>query len=142
MKIKCIDHIGVAIKSLSEASKFYTDILGLERTGTETVSEQKAKVSFIPIKDTNIELLESTEPEGPIAKFIDSHGEGIHHIAIRVENIEETLRDLKAKGVRLIDQKPRIGARGIKIAFIHPKETKGVLIEICEENRAQEFTRG
>jgi len=135
MKIKCIDHIGVAVKNLSEASKFYADILGLERTGTETVFNQKARVSFIPIKDTNIELLESTEPEGPIAKFIESRGEGIHHIALRVENIEEALQALKTKSVQLIDQKPRIGARGIKIAFIHPKETKGVLIEICEKNR-------
>jgi methylmalonyl-CoA/ethylmalonyl-CoA epimerase len=141
MKIKFIDHIRVAVKNLSEASKFYTDILGLERTGTETVSDQKARVSFIPIKDTNIELLESTEPGGPIAKFIESRGEGIHHIALRVENIEEAVQALKTKGVRLIDQKPRIGARGIKIAFIHPRETKGVLIEICEENRVQEATR-
>ncbi len=134
MKIECIDHLGVAVKSISEASKFYTDILGLEKRGTETVSDQKARVSFIRIKDTNIELLESTEPEGPIGKFIASHGEGIHHIAIRVENIEEALKDLQTKGVRLIDQEPRIGARGIKIAFVHPKETKGVLLEICEEN--------
>jgi methylmalonyl-CoA/ethylmalonyl-CoA epimerase len=133
MKIECIDHLGIAVKSISEASQFYTDILGLEKKGTETVLDQKARVSFVRIKDTNIELLESIEPEGPIAKFIASRGEGIHHIALRVENIEEALKDLKARGVRLIDQKPRIGARGIKIAFVHPKETKGVLLEICEE---------
>ena len=132
MEIKFIDHIGIAVKSLSEASKFYTDILGLEITHKETIADQKARAFFIAIKGTNIELLESTEPDGPIGKFIDSRGEGIHHIAFRVENIEGALQDLKAQGVRLIDQKPRIGARGIKIAFVHPKETKGVLLEICE----------
>jgi methylmalonyl-CoA/ethylmalonyl-CoA epimerase len=134
MEIKHIDHIGVAVKNLSEASKFYTDILGLQIKEKETIADQKARVYFIPVKDTNIELLESTEPDGPIAKFIDSRGEGIHHIVIRVKNIEEALQNLKAQEIRLIDQNPRIGARGIKIAFVHPKETKGVLLEICERN--------
>jgi methylmalonyl-CoA/ethylmalonyl-CoA epimerase len=134
MDIRYVDHIGIAVKNLSEASKFYTEILGLKIKEKETVPDQKARVFFIPVKDTNIELLESTEPDGPIAKFIDSHGEGIHHLAIRVENIEEALQDFKAQGIRLIDQNPRIGARGIKIAFVHPKETKGVLLEICERH--------
>jgi methylmalonyl-CoA/ethylmalonyl-CoA epimerase len=134
MEIKHIDHIGVAVKNLSEASKFYTDILGLQIKEKETIADQKARVYFIPVKDTNIELLESTEPDGPIAKFIDSRGEGIHHIVIRVKNIEEALQNLKAQEIRLINQNPRIGARGIKIAFVHPKETKGVLLEICERN--------
>jgi len=103
-------------------------------TGTEIVADQKAKVSFLPVDDTNIELLESTEPDGPVAKFIESKGEGIHHIALHVENIEEALEFMKSKGVRLIDQKPRIGARGIRIAFVHPKETRGVLLELCQED--------
>ena len=133
MKIKKVDHIGVAVKSISEAARFYTDILGIKMTGTEIVADQKAKVSFLPVDDTNIELLESTEPDGPVAKFIESKGEGIHHIALHVENIEEALEFMKSKGVRLIDQKPRIGARGIRIAFVHPKETRGVLLELCQE---------
>jgi len=132
MKIKHLDHIGIAIKSLEKASEFYTKFLGCETGGKETVPDQKATVSFFPFKDTTIELLEATDPDGPIAKFIDSKGEGIHHIAFRVENIEECIEELKAKGVRLIDQQPRIGARGIKIAFIHPKESHGVLMELCE----------
>ncbi|PKN65609.1 MAG: methylmalonyl-CoA epimerase [Deltaproteobacteria bacterium HGW-Deltaproteobacteria-15] len=133
MKIKKVDHIGVAVKNISEAARFYTDILGIKMTGTEIVADQKAKVSFLPVDDTNIELLESTEPDGPVAKFIESKGEGIHHIALHVENIEEALEFMKSKGVRLIDQKPRIGARGIRIAFVHPKETRGVLLELCQE---------
>jgi len=134
MKIKKVDHIGVAVKNISEAARFYTDILGIKMTGTEIVADQKAKVSFLPVDDTNIELLESTEPDGPVAKFIESKGEGIHHIALHVENIEEALEFMKSKGVRLIDQKPRIGARGIRIAFVHPKETRGVLLELCQED--------
>ena len=134
MKITKIDHIGVAVKSISEAARFYTDILGIKMTGTEIVADQKAKVSFLPVDDTNIELLESIEPDGPVAKFIESKGEGIHHIALHVENIEEALEFMKSKGVRLIDQKPRIGARGIRIAFVHPKETRGVLLELCQED--------
>ncbi|PKN29040.1 MAG: methylmalonyl-CoA epimerase [Deltaproteobacteria bacterium HGW-Deltaproteobacteria-21] len=133
MKIKKVDHIGVAVKNISEAARFYTDILGIKMTGTEIVADQKAKVSFLPVDDTNIELLESIEPDGPVAKFIESKGEGIHHIALHVENIEEALEFMKSKGVRLIDQKPRIGARGIRIAFVHPKETRGVLLELCQE---------
>lgn len=134
MKIKNVDHIGVAVKSITEAARFYTEILGITMSGTETVADQKAKVAFLPVDDTNIELLESTEPDGPVAKFIESRGEGIHHIALRVENIEEALETLKSKGVRLIDQKPRTGARGIRIAFVHPKETRGVLLELCQED--------
>ena len=132
MKVMHIDHIGIAVKDLEKAGKFYTDIMGIPIKEQEVVSEQKVRVAFLPITDSEIELLESTEPDGPVAKFIDSRGEGIQHIAFRVENIEEILEELKAKGVRLIDQKARIGAGGAKIAFIHPKETNGVLVEICE----------
>jgi len=134
MKIKHIDHIGIAVKTLEQAGKFYTDVLGLKIQGIENVADQKVNVAFIPVTDTEVELLESTDPDGPVAKFIDARGEGIQHIAFCVENIEETLEELKAKGIRLIDQKPRIGAGGAKIAFIHPKETNGVLVEVCERD--------
>lgn len=127
-----VDHIGVAVANLDETLKFYTDALGLELHGTETVAEQKVKVAFLPVGDTEIELLESTEPDGPIAKFIEAKGQGIQHIAFRVDDIEKALEDMKAKGVRLIDEKPRYGAGGAKIAFLHPKSTNGVLIELCQ----------
>jgi methylmalonyl-CoA/ethylmalonyl-CoA epimerase len=101
---------------------------------TETVEEQKVNVAFLPITDSEVELLESTDPDGPISRFINSRGEGIQHIAFRVEDIEAALVELKAKGVRLIDEKPRLGAGGARIAFIHPKETNGVLVEICQRD--------
>ena len=132
MKIKHIDHIGIAVKSIEKAGKFYTEIMGLEIKDIENVSDQKVNVAFLPITDSEVELLESTEPDGPVARYIDARGEGIQHIAFRVENIDEALKELKEKGVRLIDQTPRAGAGGAKIAFIHPKETSGVLVEICE----------
>lgn len=134
MKITQLDHIGIAVKSIAEAGKFYTDILGLTIDDIENVADQKVNVAFLPITGSEVELLESTEPDGPVAKYIDSRGEGVQHMAFRVENIEEALRELKEKGVRLIDREPRRGAGGAKIAFIHPKETNGVLIEICERN--------
>lgn len=127
-----IDHVGVAVKSIEESIKIYTEILGLKVTGIETVEEQKVKTAFIPIGESEIELLESTAPDGPIAKFIEKRGEGIQHIALRVDNLKQKLDELKQKGVRLIDEKPRIGTGGAKIAFIHPKSTKGILIELCE----------
>lgn len=133
MKIKHIDHIGIAVKSIDEAGKFFTDILGLRLENEETVQEQKVKTGFFPITDSEIELLESTEPDGPVAKHINARGEGIQHIAFRVENIDEALQELKEKGVRMIDQEPRKGAGGARIAFIHPKESHGVLVELCEK---------
>ncbi|MCJ7593833.1 MAG: methylmalonyl-CoA epimerase [Desulfobacterales bacterium] len=132
MKIKRIDHIGIAVKTIAEAGKFYTDALGLKIQDIENVADQKVNVAFIPISESEVELVESTDPDGPVAKYIDARGEGVQHIAFRVENIEVALAELKAKGIRLIDQEPRKGAGGAKIAFIHPKETNGVLIEICE----------
>ena len=132
MKVKHIDHIGIAVKSIEQAGKCYTDMLGLKIEDIENVPEQRVNVAFLPITDSEVELLESTEPDGPVAKYIDSRGEGVQHIAFRVENIEEALEELKEKGVRLIDEKPRKGAGGAWIAFIHPKETNGVLVEICE----------
>lgn len=134
MKIKHIDHIGIAVKNIEQAGKFYTDILGLKIKEIENVADQKVNVAFIPITDSEVELLQSTEPDGPVAKYIDSKGEGVQHVAFRVENIEEALSELKEKGVRLIDKEPRKGAGGARIAFIHPKETNGVLVEICERD--------
>jgi len=133
MKILKVDHIGVAVKSIEEALKLYEGVLGLKLEEVETVEEQNVKVAFLPVGDTEIELLESTSPDGPIAKYIERKGEGMQHVAFRVENIEEALKTLKAKGVRLIDETPRMGAGGAKIAFVHPKETFGVMIELCEK---------
>jgi len=133
MKIKHIDHIGIAVKSIEEGKKFFSDILGLKLHKTEIVEEQKVMTGFFPITDSELELLESTAPDGPVAKYIDSRGEGVQHIAFRVENIDEALKELKEKGVRLIDQEARKGAGGARIAFIHPKETHGVLVELCEK---------
>ena len=132
MKIVKIDHLGIAVNSIDDGKNFFSDILGLEFEGTETVQEQKVTTAFFPVGDSEVELLESTAPDGPIAKYIEKKGEGIQHIAFRVENIEEALSELKEKGVRLIDETPRKGAGGAKIAFLHPKSTHGVLVELCE----------
>jgi len=132
MKVKRIDHIGIAVKGIEQAGKFYTDVLGLEIEDIEHVSDQRVNVAFVPVADSEVELLESTDSDGPVAKYLASRGEGVQHIAFRVEDIEEALRELKEKGVRLIDQAPRKGAGGAKIAFVHPKETNGVLVELCE----------
>lgn len=132
--IKKIDHVGIAVKDLAETLKLYEGMLGLKAVETEVVEEQKVKVAFLPTGDSEVELLESTTPDGPIAKFIERNGEGVQHIAFRVENLEQRLAELKEKGVRLIDEKPRRGAGGAKIAFLHPKSTFGVLIELSERD--------
>jgi methylmalonyl-CoA/ethylmalonyl-CoA epimerase len=132
MKVLKVDHIGVAVKSIDDAKRLYSDLLGLSHAGSETVAEQKVTTAFFPVGDTEVELLESTAPDGPIAKYLEKRGEGVQHVAFRVENIEEALAELKAKGVQLIDEKPRRGAGGAKIAFLHPKSTYGVLVELCE----------
>lgn len=129
-----VDHIGVAVKNLEETLKFYQDVLGLDLHGTEIVEEQKVKVAFLPVGDTEVELLESTEEDGPIAKYIEKKGEGMQHLAFRVDNIERAIEEMKSKGVRMIDETPRYGAGGAKIAFCHPKSTHGVLVELCERN--------
>ena len=133
MQTQRIDHVGIAVKSIEEAAKLYTD-LGLSVQGTEVVESQKVKVAFINIGESRIELLESTAPDGNIAKFIESKGEGIHHLAVKVDNIEKALAELTAKGYALIDKAPRVGAGGHKIAFVHPKATKGVLLELTESH--------
>lgn len=132
MKTLKVDHIGIAVKNLDETLKFYTDILGLECQGTEVVEEQKVRVAFLPIGDTEVELLESTSDDGPIAKFIEKSGEGVQHIAFRVDNIEEAIQYMLDKGMQMIDQKPRYGAGGAKIAFVHPKSSNRVLVELSE----------
>lgn len=132
MKILKIDHLGIAVKRIDAGKAFWADILGLPFEGTETVAEQKVTTAFFPVGESELELLETTAPDGPVAKYIEKRGEGIQHVAFRVENIEEALAFLKEKGVALIDQVPRKGAGGAKIAFLHPKATNGVLVEICE----------
>ncbi len=132
--IKKIDHIGIAVKDLDVALKFWEGQLGLKAIETEVVEEQKVKVAFLPTGESEVELLESTTPDGPIAKYIEKNGEGIQHIAFRVDNLEQRLAELKEKGVRLIDEKPRRGAGGAKIAFLHPKSTFGILVELSERD--------
>lgn len=131
MELKRVDHIGIAVKNLDEAVKFY-ESLGFKASGYEVVAEQKVKVAFLPCGDSELELLESTEPDGPIARFIEKNGPGIQHVAIRVDDIEKALEELKAKEVRLIDQVPRYGAGNARIAFVHPKATGGVLLELTQ----------
>jgi methylmalonyl-CoA/ethylmalonyl-CoA epimerase len=132
MKLLKIDHLGIAVSSIEAKKNFWTDVLGLTLEGTETIHEQKVTTAFLPVGESEVELLESTSQDGPVAKYIEKRGEGIQHVAFRVENIEEALAELKAKGIALIDQTPRIGAGGAKIAFLHPKATSGVLVELCE----------
>lgn len=129
-----VDHIGIAVKSIDDALNFYEGILGIKCVSQEVVEEQKVKVAFLPVGDTEIELLQSTDEDGPIAKFIEKKGEGIQHIAYKVDDIEKAIAELKEKGIRLIDEKPRYGAGGAKIAFLHPKSTFGVLIELCQRD--------
>ena len=132
MKTLKIDHIGIAVKNLNETLTFYEEVLGMTCTGQEEVDEQKVRVAFLPVGDSEVELLESTDPDGPIARYIDKNGEGIQHIAFRVDNIDEAIAAMKDKGVRMIDETPRYGAGGAKIAFCHPKSTGGVLVELSE----------
>jgi methylmalonyl-CoA/ethylmalonyl-CoA epimerase len=127
-----IDHIGVAVESIETALKFWEGTLGIKCTGVEEVAEQKVKTAFLPVKDTEIELLEPTSPDSPVAKFMEKNKPGIHHLAIRVPSVEKALAELKEKGVRLIDEKPRKGAGGATIAFIHPTATGGILLELSE----------
>ena len=132
MKTTHIEHIGIAVKDLESAIAYYESVFGLKCYAVEEVADQKVKTAFFKVGDTKIELLESTDAEGPIGKFIEKKGEGIHHIAFAVENIEDALKETEEKGIRLIDQKPRAGAEGLEIGFLHPKSTFGVLTELCE----------
>ncbi len=132
MKVLKIDHLGIAVNSIETGQNFWKDVLGLEFEGSETVQEQKVTTAFFPVGESEVELLESTDSNGPIARYIEKKGEGIQHVAFRVDNVEKSLKELKEKGIRLIDEKPRKGAGGAKIAFLHPKSTNGVLVELCE----------
>ncbi len=127
-----INHIGIAVKNLENSIPLYRDQLGMEFEGTEEVAEQKVRVAFLKIGESRIELLEPTSPDSPVAKFLEKNGEGIHHLAYEVADIEQTLAELKQNEVRLIDNQPRRGAHGSLIAFLHPKATGGVLTEICQ----------
>jgi methylmalonyl-CoA/ethylmalonyl-CoA epimerase len=133
MKPSHIEHIGIAVTNLKEAISFYEKVMGLTCYNIEEVADQKVRTAFFMVGETKIELLESTDPEGPIGKFIQKKGEGIHHIAFSVEKIEDQLSHASEMGITLIDCKPRKGAEGLDIAFLHPKATSGVLIELCEK---------
>ncbi len=133
MKLSHIEHIGIAVNSLDESIPYYENILGLECYAIEEVKDQKVKTAFFKIGDTKIELLESTDPEGPIGKFIEKRGQGIHHLAFAVDGIDNAIKEVEEKGIRLIDKQPRRGAEGLDIGFLHPKSTFGVLTEFCED---------
>lgn len=133
MNITHVEHIGIAVKNLEESIKYYENILGLKCYSIEEVKDQKVKTAFFMVGQTKIELLESTDPEGPIAKFIEKKGEGIHHIAFATKKLNDSLKEIESKGIQLIDKVGRKGAEGLDIAFLHPKSTGGVLIELCEK---------
>lgn len=128
-----IEHIGIAVSNLQEAIRYYEEVLGLECYAIEEVADQKVKTAFFKIGDTKIELLESTDPEGPIGKFIEKKGPGIHHIAFAVENVDQALKEAESKGIQLIDKHGRKGAENLNIGFLHPKSTFGVLTELCSK---------
>lgn len=133
MNIRYIEHIGIAVRSLDEAIAFYEQKLGLTCYAIEEVPEQKVRTAFFMVGQTKIELLESTDTEGPVGKFIENKGEGVHHIAFATEGLQEQLDELSSNEIRLIDKSPRKGAEGLNIAFLHPKSTLGVLTELCEK---------
>ena len=130
--LKRINHIAIAVNNVEEAAKFYQDVLDLTLSGVEVVSAQKTKVSFFKIGESNIELVQPAEPDSPLVKFLETKGPGIHHICFEVDDIETEVKTFLAKGATLIDQKPRLGAHQTKVVFVHPKSSKGVLIELCE----------
>ena len=134
MEITHIEHIGIAVNSLDQAIPYYEKVLGLKCYSIEEVKDQKVKTAFFMVGQTKIELLESTDPEGPIGKFIEKKGEGIHHLAFAVKDIQSALNHVKNNDVKLIDENPRKGAEGLDIGFLHPKSTFGVLTEFCEDN--------
>jgi len=133
MNISHIEHIGIAVKDLKTAIPYYEEVLGLQCYNIEEVTDQKVKTAFFKVGETKLELLEPTSEESAIAKFIEKKGEGVHHIAFRVDDVAHALAECESKGVQLIDKAPRKGAEGLRIAFLHPKSTAGVLTEFCEE---------
>ena len=137
METTHIEHIGIAVRNLEESIKFYEDTFGLKCYAIEEVKDQKVRTAFFKVGQTKIELLESIEPEGPIGKFIEKRGEGVHHIAFAVNNIELALTEIEKKGIQVIDKQPRNGVEELEIAFLHPKSTFGVLIELCEKKEKE-----
>lgn len=131
MKPTHIEHIGIAVSSLEEAIPYYENVLGLECYAIEEVADQKVRTAFFRVGDTKIELLESTDPQGPIGKFLEKKGPGVHHLAFAMENVGKALQDAGDQGIKLIDEVPRKGAEGLKIGFLHPRSTQGVLTEFC-----------
>ena len=131
-KYRGIDHLGIAVTDLTEARKVFEEALGIEVVEEEEVAEQKVRVVKLDVGGSDLELLETTDENGPIGKFVAKRGQGIHHVTLRVDDIVAALRELEARGVELIDREPRIGAGGIQIAFLHPRSTGGILIELCE----------
>ena len=129
-----VAHIGIAVRDLEDALRLYHEALGLPLRGRESVERDGVNVAFLPAGDTELELLEATDSASPVARFIEKRGEGIHHIALEVDDVAETLKTLRDRGYRLIDEEPRIGAGGVRIAFVHPRRTSGVLIELCEKS--------
>jgi methylmalonyl-CoA/ethylmalonyl-CoA epimerase len=142
MEISHIEHIGIAVSSLQEAVPLYENLFGFTCYAIEEIPEQKVKTAFFQVGDTKIELLESTDPEGPIGRFIAQKGPGIHHIAFATPHVEGALREAEEKGIRLIDTHPRKGAEGLDIGFLHPKSTLGVLTEICGREEKMESNDG
>ena len=138
MEISHIEHIGIAVKNLEKAIDYYEKVLGLNCYSIEEVKDQKVKTAFFKIGEIKIELLESTDEDGPIGKFITKKGEGIHHMAFAVKNIDQALDEAKTKGIKLIDHKSRKGAENLDIAFLHPKSTFGVLTEFCENKNSSD----
>ena len=134
MKILKISHVGIAVSNITKSCKFWETSLGLQSSGSEVVEDQKVKVDFHPAGESQIELLEPTEADSPVAKYLEHKGEGIHHLAFQVENIETALKELKQNNIKLIDKHPRMGAHNTKIAFVHPISTNGVLVELCEKS--------
>ena len=131
MKPTHIEHIGIAVLSLEESIPYYENVVGLKCYAIEEVADQRVRTAFFRVGDTKIELLESTDPEGPIGKFIEKKGPGVHHLAFAMENVGEALKQAAGQGVRLIDEVPRQGAEGLRIGFLHPRSTQGVLTEFC-----------
>lgn len=129
-----ISHVGIAVRSIEEATKLYTEVLGLEVQDIETVDEYKVKIAIIPVGDSNIEFVEPTDPEAGVAKYIEKKGEGLHHLALEIDNIEAALTSLKARGIPLVDETPRTGSGGTRVAFLHPRGAK-ISLELVEPKK-------
>jgi methylmalonyl-CoA/ethylmalonyl-CoA epimerase len=135
MKVKSVEHIGIAVENLEESIKYYEEVLGLKCYAIEEVADQKVRTAFFQVGELKLELLESTQPDGPIGKFIQAKGPGVHHVAFAVDDVQDALNHAQAKGIRLIDKKPRLGAENLQIGFLHPKFSQGVLTEFCARKK-------